>query len=826
MTLGVVSGIRFNKNNKEIKETNADAVNGVILVTANDSTCSDTKYYSQSGSDKTSLSYTNDLKSTNTGHYNFSSVEGAYSATEDSANKLYNYVYRPFFVYPQESGYIGIPKASRYTITINFKLKLTKSASGGTARAFAELFFLGNGNGKPEPVLSTGSFDTNDSQSSNTSTSYNNASNSDSSIGVYTNQPSSTITTQKQLTITFDNESTTNNNVVRYQLGLFVGCNYASGKDHTTDATVEMTISTVSKNNLLAQVGSNYYTDFQTALSAYNSTANQTFKLLQNVNVSAATEAFRNVNLSGTINLNGFTLTSNNMFALTIRNNATVTIQNGTIAHTGNQYGVYVVSGSTVTIPSNVTITSSGTACIFNAGTLTFQGTSTSSSGYALNNEGTATVSGATLTTNGDTATCVYNAGTLNIYNSTLNAKSNGKSLFIGGASAITRIYGSSSLQRSIEVKSGCKLQKLYLYNGSTRYTGSAMSLKFNDTLAHGDIVYYAYNSSDVSKISITNSLETYLGYSYNTSSKAYGVQYNLYTITVNHAHGTYTVSKSTNVTHADTVNATYTLDDGYVLNTYNGGISATNCTVTNIDYDNRTFNIINANGNATVTINAVLQAFKLEYDGNGTTSLTTNAGKEGYHSSTGSYNVHWGDTITVLNNAYRKDGYMFTGWNTAPDGTGLAYQPGDTFVIHEATTLYAQWIEVDYVALDEFVSNYMHLNDYANNFGYCISYQGGDGYYIIAKRALVGLTDNQINVFKTDMRYSTARNRYEHWAVANHDLEYAYVNDFTHISSSRGVNDIHNNTSAWLIVTVTSIITLSSVGLFLLLKRKRHLHK
>ncbi|MEA4921422.1 MAG: S-layer homology domain-containing protein [Clostridiaceae bacterium] len=33
-----------------------------------------------------------------------------------------------------------------------------------------------------------------------------------------------------------------------------------------------------------------------------------------------------------------------------------------------------------------------------------------------------------------------------------------------------------------------------------------------------------------------------------------------------------------------------------------------------------------------------------------------------------------------------------FSGWNTAPDGSGTAYQPGGTFVLTENTVLYAQW--------------------------------------------------------------------------------------------------------------------------------------
>lgn len=38
--------------------------------------------------------------------------------------------------------------------------------------------------------------------------------------------------------------------------------------------------------------------------------------------------------------------------------------------------------------------------------------------------------------------------------------------------------------------------------------------------------------------------------------------------------------------------------------------------------------------------------------------------------------------------------GYVFTGWNTEPDGTGAAYTAGDTITLAASDTLYAQWTE------------------------------------------------------------------------------------------------------------------------------------
>lgn len=37
-------------------------------------------------------------------------------------------------------------------------------------------------------------------------------------------------------------------------------------------------------------------------------------------------------------------------------------------------------------------------------------------------------------------------------------------------------------------------------------------------------------------------------------------------------------------------------------------------------------------------------------------------------------------------------DGYVFSGWNTKPDGTGEEYSPGQSITLTEALTLYAHW--------------------------------------------------------------------------------------------------------------------------------------
>ena len=74
---------------------------------------------------------------------------------------------------------------------------------------------------------------------------------------------------------------------------------------------------------------------------------------------------------------------------------------------------------------------------------------------------------------------------------------------------------------------------------------------------------------------------------------------------------------------------------------------------------------------------------YTVKYDANGGEGTMTD--DKAYQ-----YNAN----VTVQENAFTRDGYTFTGWNTAKDGKGTAYKADDTFQITENTTLYAQWKE------------------------------------------------------------------------------------------------------------------------------------
>lgn len=74
---------------------------------------------------------------------------------------------------------------------------------------------------------------------------------------------------------------------------------------------------------------------------------------------------------------------------------------------------------------------------------------------------------------------------------------------------------------------------------------------------------------------------------------------------------------------------------------------------------------------------------FALNYDANGGTGTMTPD------------TCFDGGKLTVKANGFTRDGYDFTGWNTAADGKGTAYKPGDKLELTDSLTLYAQWNKI-----------------------------------------------------------------------------------------------------------------------------------
>ncbi len=84
-----------------------------------------------------------------------------------------------------------------------------------------------------------------------------------------------------------------------------------------------------------------------------------------------------------------------------------------------------------------------------------------------------------------------------------------------------------------------------------------------------------------------------------------------------------------------------------------------------------------------------------LDYDGNGADNSFVPTGREIKSGSPAA--VGWAGNYAVSGKEETwvdlvRNGYEFEKWNTAPDGTGDSYAPGDTICIKENTTLYAIW--------------------------------------------------------------------------------------------------------------------------------------
>lgn len=87
---------------------------------------------------------------------------------------------------------------------------------------------------------------------------------------------------------------------------------------------------------------------------------------------------------------------------------------------------------------------------------------------------------------------------------------------------------------------------------------------------------------------------------------------------------------------------------------------------------------------------------FQVTYDPNGADTGYENVPEtKGWYGLNASFTVEQGNTEDL---PLKKSGHVFTGWNTAADGSGTDYAPGETFTIGsditKDITLYAQWDE------------------------------------------------------------------------------------------------------------------------------------
>ena len=63
---------------------------------------------------------------------------------------------------------------------------------------------------------------------------------------------------------------------------------------------------------------------------------------------------------------------------------------------------------------------------------------------------------------------------------------------------------------------------------------------------------------------------------------------------------------------------------------------------------------------------------------------------------------VESGDTVIIKNQNFRYEDHIFTGWNTAANGTGTQYQEGESVVLESNLVLYAQWERVTFYDFED----------------------------------------------------------------------------------------------------------------------------
>ncbi len=516
--------------NKEYVATVADAANPT-MVFETDATNEDPKVYSQSGSDLSYLPFSS--MTTDTTPDNFDVLTGTtFTVREKTGNKLYNYIYQSFFIYS------FVPAKTRYHYELSLQLSLTKNASSGAAAARAELFKLGVGNDPSNhllPSLINNRFDTTQTESA-TGSVINNCTTSNNSVGMMISGYNRTVNTTLNLTYNGDNY-VDSEQVVRYQLGLFVGCNYASSYNHQTEAVISVTSKTVTSYPLTATVTSGgNVTSYLTLDEAVEAApAGSTVNVISDCNWTTEQNESNYLAKNLTINLNGHTVSmAEYNDGIGVKNNSTITINGGggTLRNNANdnQYAqplLLVKAGSTMNV-SNVTLSkpngSHGVAEVYGAFTADSTVTISTNSAYingcgvlVYGTSATATLTGTSVSTR-QSAILVQQVGTFKSNGATItstnyyaietdNCVSYSNSVYVYGATTLS--YGGSATAH-IYLSSTGNNDKVYATANGKTFLTKAVTVRLSSNVAEGTTVV---SSDKNEKISITNTPAS--GYEY-----------------------------------------------------------------------------------------------------------------------------------------------------------------------------------------------------------------------------------------------------------------------------------------------------------------------
>ena len=358
-------------------------------------------------------------------------------------------------------------------------------------------------------------------------------------------------------------------------------------------------------------------------------------------------------------------------------------------------------------------------------------GSGFSKTGYTLDSwntkadgSGTSYAKGGTYTT--DAALTLYAQWKINTYTITYNA--NGGE---GAPSQQTKTYGQNlTLSSTVPTRTGYTFQNWNTkadgsgtsYAKGGTYTTNAAATLYAQWKADTYAIKYDANGGEGApsqqtkiygqNLTLSSTVPTRTGYTFqnwNTKADGSGTSYA--------KGGTYTTNAAATLYaqwKINTYTITYNANGGSgapaaETKTYNVALTLSSTVPTRTGYTFTGWNTA-ANGSGTAyasgasyTENAAATLYAQWKANTYTITYDANGGVNPPAAQTKTYGV----SLTLTTNKPTRDGYTFTGWNTAANGSGTAYASGGTFTTNAATTLYAQWEEICYQSATEGAGSY-----------------------------------------------------------------------------------------------------------------------
>ena len=127
--------------------------------------------------------------------------------------------------------------------------------------------------------------------------------------------------------------------------------------------------------------------------------------------------------------------------------------------------------------------------------------------------------------------------------------------------------------------------------------------------------------------------------------------------------------------------------------------------------------------------------------------------------------------------------------------------------------------VKTSTLGADTFAYRYLHMRDYNSNLGYCSD--NDHHYYLDAKAAYNALTADEKNQFAS---LTEAKARYEKWAEINKDgAPYDGNNSVVTPLKADNLEIISDNNSSLIsIIVIVSLVSLTAVGGYFLLRKKK----